>query len=153
MALRAVAPPLPSPTEPLFWGGYFLAGDQTMGLTVGSPVRFANTIGNLVVGPTYRVVLPAGRTFRLTAALRPEFSGSNGTCSIRWYNETAGTAVPGRNGFDFPVTYTGHTTPQPTTYCAFTTDVETTVYLSIVSLASLTRIYAAQSYGEIMEIR
>lgn len=154
MALRAVAPPLPNPPpEPLLRGSYFLGADQTTGLSAGSAIRFVDYRGNLPLIPSYRVLLPAGKTFRLTAAVLTQFSASNGSCNIRWYDETVGSYLDGVNGNTLSTANPANQGMQPTTYCELVTSTDTVVYLRIVNQLSLSTIVRGNSYGEIIEIR
>lgn len=153
MALRAVAPPLPEPPpEPLAWGSYSLGTDQSAGLGDGAAVRFTSYQGNLPVDPvTYRIVLPGGKTFRLTAGVLAQFSGT-GWCNVNWYNESAAKYI-GISGYSLPVSQAANSGMQPTAHGVITTTADTTVYLRIVDQQALTKFPRGQSYGEIMEIR
>lgn len=153
MALRAVAPPLPEPPpDPLSWGSYTLTADQSTGLGNGAAVRFAAYQGNLPVNTsTFRIVLPAGKTFRLAAGLLAQFN-ANGWLNYNWYNETAAAYI-GTSGYSLPVSQTATIGMQPTAHAIITTSLSTTVYLKIVDQLALTSFLRGQSYGEIMEIR
>jgi hypothetical protein len=130
-----------------------LSGDQTAGLAVDTPIRF-NTLsgGNMTIdGANYRVLFTKGKSYRMKAVCKLNFSAATGDANIQFYNIT-GTAYVGISSRTTPTTYTSNFASQPECFYAFTPTEDTYIDVRFSLHDSADRVESAMSYWEIEQI-
>ena len=150
--LRAVAPASGAPPSALHRGFFILSADQTAGLAVGNPVRFAIRQDGDINVSSYRFTLPTTGTYALDAACR--FNGTSATAgrvTYMWYNVTSSAWVGSLGGVSAQNLATA-TSEQPTASAMLTITGAVDVELRIESVANASKILANATFAKIIQI-
>ena len=122
-----------------------LTGNQTTGLTVGSPVQLDRDLyrqgQDIAAVSSNSWVLKAGRAYLLSADCSVTFSASNGVMTYHWYDLT-GSAQLGLGGAKRPHTFSSNFDETERCIAVFEPTVDSTVELRITANTSLSVINA-----------
>ena len=132
-----------------------LSANQT-GVAVNDIVEFDEKIGNIVFNTTtYKAILVAGKTYRLTAQIR--MTGTSGLVEYQWYDYTnsdwfKGGRVVETRGINYSSNFNTVKTPALIASVIVTPIADIEVGLRIYLISNLTDIYADHSWGFIQEL-